>query len=338
MANQRNLLKPRSGESIRPFSSSYEKAPEHSHAGHKHEEVPGKAGNEGRKARDLGLKFRVALFITLAFVLVEFTAGFFANSLALISDAGHNFSDALALGFSWFALTLASRSPTPRKTYGFHRAGILAASLNSISLVLIALFILYEGVQRLLNPPQVESWVVVIVAGIALLINLTIARLLHSHAQNDLNVRSAFLHILTDVAASLGVIIAGLGQALTGWAFFDPLISLVIGFLILGSCWGIIRESTNVLLEGIPSGLVVEDLVADLKNMSGVSEVHDLHAWTIGSGRPVLSCHLQLKPECTLQEATQIVQGANSLLEGKYKISHSTIQVECENCETNCNM
>jgi cobalt-zinc-cadmium efflux system protein len=289
--------------------------------------------SEGRR---LGTSFKIGLGITLAFVIIEFVAGWLANSLALVSDAGHNLSDALALAFSWVAVVLARRAPTPRKTFGFHRAGILAASLNSITLVLIAVFVLYEGVQRLFSPVEVQSWTVVVVAAVALLVNLAIARMLHEWSHGDLNVRSAFLHVITDAAASAGVIVAGVAQALTGWMIFDPLISIIIGLLILWSSWGIIKESTNVLLEGIPAGLNMDALVGDLKKLEGVSEVHDLHAWTIGAGVPALSCHLQLHPSSSLQQATQTVHSANKLLEQKYQIRHSTIQIESEICEVPC--
>lgn len=319
---------------------NYQPEHDHSHADHDHSHDHAGHGH-GHFALDkgkLGLSFKLGLGITLLFVVVEFVAGFLANSLALVSDAGHNLSDALALGFSWIAIVLAGRAPTRNKTYGYHRAGILAASLNSLTLVLIAFFVLYEGVQRLFNPTEVQSWTVVGVAAVALVVNLAIARLLHDWSHGDLNVRSAFIHVMTDAAASVGVIIAGLAQVLTGWQYFDPLISLIIGLLILWSSWGIIKESINVLLEGIPAGLNMEALVVDLKNLEGVSEVHDLHAWTIGANLPALSCHLQLQPAITLQQATQTVQSANLLLVDKYQIHHSTIQIECESCETSCMM
>lgn len=318
---------------------------DHSQTEHEHEHTEQEHGHSHshshtalliKEGKRLGRRFKIGLAITLAFVLVEFVAGLFANSLALISDAGHNLSDGLALAFSWVAIILARRAPTSSKTYGFHRAGILAASLNSLTLVLISIFIFYEGVQRLFSPPEVQSWTVVGVAAIALLVNLTIARLLHEWSHGDLNVKSAFLHIITDAAASAGVIVAGVAQALTGWALFDPLISMLIGVLILWSSWGIIKESTNVLLEGIPAGLNMEALLHDLKKLEGVSEVHDLHAWTIGAGVPVLSCHLQMHSASTLQQVTATVHSANRLLERKYQIRHSTIQVECETCEIPC--
>ncbi len=286
----------------------------------------------------LGTRFKIGLGLTLAFVFVEFWAGFVANSLALMSDAGHNLSDALALGFSLIAVLLARRAPNSNKTYGYHRAGILAASLNSLTLVLIAGFIFFEAVQRLFNPAEVQSWTVVAVATIALLVNLAVAWLLHDWSDGDLNARSAFLHVITDAAASAGVIVAATAQALTGWAWFDPLISIMIGLLILWSSWGIIKESTNVLLEGIPAGLNMDALHADLRQLEDVTEVHDLHVWTIGSNIPALSCHLQMQSTSTLAQVTQTIHTAKELLEHKYRISHSTIEIESGRCETPCRM
>jgi len=306
----------------------------HNHKGHSHRHP---ALNSENKTK-IGASFKFGLIITLVFVGLEFGAGLVANSLALISDAGHNLSDALALGFSWLAVIIAARAPTITKTYGYHRATILAASLNALTLVLVAGYVLFEGVSRLFNPPPVQSWITVGVATVALLVNLALARMLHAWSHGDLNARSAYLHLITDAAASVGVILAGLGQVLTGWQILDPLISIVIGLLILWSSWGIIKEATNILLEGSPANLDVALLLEDLKGLDGVDEVHDLHVWTISSNLPTLSCHLQMQPSSTFQQATQTVQFANRLLEQKYQIRHSTIQVEGESCQPTCQM
>ncbi len=298
---------------------------DHAHS-HSHSHLEGGTGRQSRA-------FAFGLAITAVFVVVEFVAGFWFNSLALISDAGHNLTDALALGFGLVALRLARRAPDASKTYGYHRAGILAATLNATTLVLISLYIFYEGAQRLLNPPPVEGWAVVGVAGIALLVNLGVAALLLGSAKDDLNSRSVFLHIATDAVASLGVIGAGLVEGLTGWRQIDPLISILIGLLIIWSSWGIIKEATNILLEGIPAGLHVEDIRQDVLEQPGVSAVHDLHVWTIGSGYRALSCHVQMDDTTTLAEANRTVQGVVALLEERYDIRHATVQAECQSCE-----
>ena len=332
-------------------------APEHTHHAHSEEEEHDHGGAShqhahGHEEHDhnhnhfsaalaggkLGLAFKLGLLLTAGFVVIEFVAGLLANSLALISDAGHNLTDALALGFSWWALQMARRAPNSIKTYGYHRAGILAATLNAASLVLIAGYIFFEGVQRLLNPAPVEGWTVTAVAGVALLVNLSVAWLLMRWSKEDLNTRSAFIHIATDAVASLGVIIAGLVEVFTGWRQADPLISILIGVLILWSSWGIIKESANILLEGIPEGLDMVALLRDLLRQPRVSDVHDLHVWTIGTGFRALSCHIKVEDTISLQEANQTVQTINSMLENQYNIRHATVQIECQGCDIRDNI
>ncbi len=297
----------------------------HGHA-HEHHRVP--TGRDGR----VGLVFRLSLIFTALFVLVEFGAGLWSNSLALISDAGHNLTDVLALAFSWFALVVARRSPNYNKTYGYHRAGILAASLNAATLILIAFYIFYEGVQRLLHPEPVAGLIVIIVASIALVLNLGIALALQSSAKDDLNVRSAFIHILGDALSSVGVIVAGLATLLTGWAIFDPVISMLIGLFIVWSSWGIVKEATNILLEGSPLGLDMVRLIRDLMLIEGVKSVHDLHVWTIGGNFRALSCHI-LTDNTSLQEANATIQAIKTMLVERYDIRHATLELECEKCD-----
>ena len=312
---------------------------DHDHADHQHDQgVKADSSHGHSHSHNLSPDaitgaFKIGLVITVVFVVVEFAAGIWANSLALISDAGHNLTDALALAFSWWAIRLAGRAPDFNKTYGYHRAGILAATLNAVSLVLIAIYIFYEGLQRLVNPPPVEGWTVAGIASIALLINLIIAGMLYAGSKHDLNSRSAFIHIAGDAAASVGVIVAGLVEVTTGWRLADPLISMGIGLLILWSSWGIIKEATNILLEGIPDGLDMVSLMRDLMRDPAVKDVHDLHVWTIGSGFLVLSSHLQLAENCTLQEANQVSQTLSTMLKTRYNIGHATLQLECQSCE-----
>ncbi|NWJ47142.1 MAG: cation transporter [Chloroflexi bacterium] len=282
-----------------------------------------------------GAAFKIGFALTAGFVVIELVAGLMANSLALISDAGHNLTDALALAFSWWALRIARRAPNHRKTYGYHRAGILAATINAVTLILISIYIFYEGVQRFMQPPEVQGWTVLSVACIALIINLTVAWLLHHDSKDDLNTRSAYLHIVGDAAASVGVIIAGLIEIVIGWRYADPLISMLIGLFILVSSWTIIKEATNILLEGIPDGLDMTSLVRDLMKQPNVEDVHDLHVWTIGRDYKVLSCHLIVQCECSLQDANRTVHDINHMLEEQYHIHHATLQIESESCELN---
>jgi len=308
---------------------------EHKHE-HKHNHAEG--GHNSLDVKDngkIGLAFKVGIALTTGFVVVEFVAGFITNSLALISDAGHNLSDALALAFSLGAIILARRAPNFNKTYGYHRAGILAATFNSVTLVLISIYIFYEAAQRLSNPPEVQGWTVIIVASIALVVNLAVAGLLHGGLKEDLNTRSAFIHIIGDAAASLGVIIAGIVEVVTGWKLADPLISVLIGVLILWSSWGIIKEAINVLLEGVPEGLDMVSLRQSLMSQPSVTDVHDLHVWTIGSGFRALSCHIKVDEGYSLHEANQTVQNINHMLEDDFNIRHATVQIECDNCNFN---
>jgi cobalt-zinc-cadmium efflux system protein len=194
--------------------------------------------------RYLGL----SVALTLAFVAGEAAAGYFANSLALLSDAGHNFADALALGLSWYAVWIAGRPADPKRTYGYHRVGILAALVNAVSLVVIALVIFWEAASRLLAPEPVQGGLMIGVALAAILLNAIISLWLRADAKNDLNLRSAYLHMLGDAVAALGVVVAGVVVLLTGWATADPVVSFLIGGLILWSSWGVLKESVSVLL------------------------------------------------------------------------------------------
>jgi cobalt-zinc-cadmium efflux system protein len=297
---------------------------EHSHE-HNHHHVP--IGSNGRVSR----LFQISLILNVLFVVIQFTAGLWVNSLALISDAGHNLTDVMALAFSWWALVLARRSPDNRKTYGYHRAGILAASLNAATLILIAFFVFYEGIQRILHPEPVAGGVVAIVATVALILNGGVALAFFKFSKDDLNIRSAFIHVLGDALSSIGVIIAGLAALITGLVIFDPLISILIGLFILWSSWSIIKETTNVLLEGIPAGLDMVSLMRDLMGIENVKSVHDLHVWTLGSNYLVLSCHI-LTNETSLHEANATAQQIKTMLVEKYQIHHATIELECENC------
>ncbi len=295
----------------------------HNHPpGHNHVHLP---------AGGASLRLKVGLVLTLLFVIAEFGTGLWSGSLALVSDAGHNLTDALALGFSLWALSITRRAPNYNKTYGYHRAGILAAVINASTLVVIALFIFFEAAQRLLNPVPVAGWTMAGVAAVALLLNATIAFSLHQTAHSDLNVRSAFIHMMGDALSSVGVMVAGVGIALTGWLALDPLISILIGLFIVWSSWGIIKEATNILMEASPPGLDMDKLLVDMSHETKVRQIHDLHVWTIGSDFAALSCHVQTD-NCTLEEANATVQNLNQMLRDKYDIRHATLQVEYQGC------
>lgn len=284
-------------------------------------------------AVNMGGRLVAALVLTSLFVLGEFIAGLAGNSLALISDAGHNLTDALAVGFSLWAMSLAKKKPTPDKTFGYYRAGILAAAINAGTLILIAFFIFYEAVGRFLHPEPVEGGLLIIVAAIAVVLNGAIAFML-SAGSDDLNVRSTLVHMAGDALSALGVIVAGVGILLTDWHFLDPLVSVLIGLFILWSSWGIVREAANILMEGTPDGMNIGQLIADMSSIPGVSSVHDVHVWTIGHDRLALSAHVNTG-NCTVMAASQCFASLNEMLDTKYGIVHSTLQAECAECDPN---
>jgi cobalt-zinc-cadmium efflux system protein len=276
----------------------------------------------------------LAVGVTLAFVLGEAIAGYFANSLALLSDAGHNFADALALIFSYYGLWIARRPADAMRTFGYHRVGILAALVNAVSLVVIALFIFWEAIHRLWAPEPVQSSLMIGVALVAILVNGLISLWLRSGAQHDLNIRSAYLHMVGDAASALGILATGVVVALTNCAVADPIVSLLIGALILWSSWGILVEATNVLLEAVPMGLDMRAVERVIKDIPGVLNVHDLHVWSIGSGIVACSCHI-LVSEHTVRSGQQVIQAVAGELRGEFRITHTTVQVEVEGCEPN---
>jgi cobalt-zinc-cadmium efflux system protein len=281
-----------------------------------------------------GRRLLLAIFVTVAFVAGEAIAGYFAHSLALISDAGHNFSDALALVFSSYAIWIAQKPSTAKRTFGHHRVGILAALVNSVSLVLIALFIFWESFTRLRHPVPVHSTPMIAVALIAILMNAAISLSLRKAAKNDLNVRSAHVHTLGDAVSAFGVVAAGVVVAFTGASIADPLVSILIAVLILWSSWSILKESVNVLLEAIPEGMTMESVEQTICGVEGVLAVHDLHVWTIGSGIIACSCHVTVE-EQSVREGENVLRIVAEALAHHHAIAHSTIQVEVEGCEPN---
>ncbi len=279
-----------------------------------------------------GARLGLSVALTTAFVVGEGIAGCFANSLALLSDAGHNFADALALLFSWYALHMARRPADARRTFGYHRVGVLAALANAASLVVLALFIFWEAAQRLASPPPVQPGLMIGVALAAVVVNGVISLWLHREAKHDLNIRSAYLHMLGDAASALGVVAAGAVTWLSGWSAADPVASFLIGGLILWSSWGILREAVDVLLEAAPRGLDVAALAKALKELPGVHNVHDLHVWTVASGVTACSCHLVV-PKQTVLCGQQVLRAAAELMSERFGLAHTTIQVEVEGCD-----
>ncbi|MCC3356014.1 cation diffusion facilitator family transporter [Bacillus sp. REN16] len=293
----------------------------HDHHGHHHHHH----FDEVREGNKKGLL--IALIITTGIMLLEFFGGLFTNSLALLSDSGHMLSDASSLLLSLVAFWFATRPASPKKTYGFYRFEILAALFNAVTLFIIAGFIVYEAVQRFFEPPTVASGTMMIIAGIGLLANLLSAWSLISKGdvKNNVNLRSAYLHVLGDALGSVGAIVAGLLMLLFEWYIADPIISVVVAILILKSAWGVLTHSIHILMEGTPITINQKEVKATLEEIDGVLDVHDLHIWTITSGMDSLTCHILIKDDHDSQE---ILQQAIDKIRDKFKIEHTTIQIE----------
>ncbi len=283
----------------------------------------------GELANQTTKRLALSLGLTAAFVIVEIAAGIFGNSLALLTDAAHNFTDVIALGLSWYAVKLATQPAHSEKTFGYHRVGILVALVNSTTLVLIALGIFYEAWHRFLTPPEVDSAILIGVGALAFLINLGTAWLVKNGSEHDLNLRSTFLHLMGDVLSTLGAVIAGIIIAFTNWNWLDPLVSVLIGAFILWNAWGILRQSIHILLESTPESINMEAMVTDLLNVEGVRDIHDLHVWSINENLRALSAHI-VTDDVLVSAGSPIQHNLNEILAHKYNIRHATLQLECD--------
>jgi cobalt-zinc-cadmium efflux system protein len=274
---------------------------------------------------------RYSVAATSVYVLLTVVAGLRAHSLALLSEAGHNVTDLLALVLSWVAVFIQMRPPNATKTFGYHRAGVLAAFVNALTLVALALYIFYEAIQRLHSPVPVKATLMIWVAAVGVLMNGAIAWFL-IRASKDVNIRSAFVHQLGDTLSTAAVIGGGWVILWTGQTWIDPVLSIGIGFLILWSSWGIIRETLNILLEGIPHGMSMERIIASIRSVTGVNDVHDVHVWSIGSDTHALSCHIGIE-DIPPSESETILRDVKQVLAAKFHIHHTTIQFENVACE-----
>ncbi len=277
------------------------------------------------------LKFTLAIVLTV--MVVEILGGVFSGSLALLGDAGHMLVDALALGLSLFAIRAAQRPATATKTFGYHRAEILAALANGTILVLVSAYILYEAYQRFLEPSTVKTPLMLTIAIIGLFANLGGVLLLNRASRRSLNVKAAFWHILGDTISSVGVVIAAIVILLTGRYMADAIAAIVIGIIILWGAVRIVRESADILLEAVPRHMQTTQVVDFIQNIPGVNEVHDIHIWTITSNIYALSAHLVIDDQM-VSKSMDIVKAVRQELASRYNISHTTLQLECQSCPT----
>ena len=273
----------------------------------------------------------VATGLTFAFCLGEAAMGYFANSLALMADAGHNFADAIALALSAFALWMSTKPADSKRTFGYHRISIFAALVNAAGLVLMAGIIFWKALQRINVPEPVQSWPMIWVALLAIVVNSGFAWWLSGDAKEDLNIRSAYLHMVGDAAASFGVVIGGIIITLTGAYIADPIVSIIFAALVLWSSWSILTESIHILLEAAPIDVDLAKVEQAIRGVKGVLDTHDLHVWTVSSGLIAGSCHIVVA-EQSVSNCQQIHQNVAHMLAHDFKISHTTIQVEGEDC------
>lgn len=291
---------------------------------HTHAHAPASGQTAARLALSLGL--------TALFVFFEAAAGWWGNSLALLTDAAHNLTDVIALGLTWYALRLASRPANANRTFGYHRAGILVALVNSTTLVVIALGIFSEAYRRFLAPAAVNSGILIGVGLVAFLVNLVTALMVKEGSAHDLNLRSAFLHLMGDVLSTIGAVVAGIVIYFTNWNWLDPLVSVLIGLLILWNAWGILREAIDILLEATPRDLDLTEMVAEMRRVTGVLGVHDLHVWSLTQGLRSMSAHI-LTADISLSAGKRIQAELSELLRLRYQIAHATLQLECVGCQ-----
>jgi cobalt-zinc-cadmium efflux system protein len=287
----------------------------HHHHGHGHGHAPA----------SFGRAFAIGIGLNTAYVAAEAVYGVFANSLALLADAGHNFGDVLSLGLAWLAANLVSRAPSERLTYGLRGSSILAALSNAVLLVLVTGGIAWEAVLRLMHPEASGGLVIMAVAAVGVAINGATAMLFLRGRKGDVNIRSAFVHMASDALVALGVVVTGAAILLTGWLWLDPAISLVISAVIVWGAWSLMRESLNLALAGVPAGVDQRAVLAFLKETPGVTEVHDLHIWGMSTTETALTAHL-VRPEGAVDDV--VLHGLCEALHARFHIGHATLQFE----------
>jgi cobalt-zinc-cadmium efflux system protein len=276
-------------------------------------------------------RMKFAVILTVGILLLELVGGILTNSLALLSDAGHVFADVFALGLSWIALVLSGLPANQRKTYGYFRAEVLVAVANGVTLFLVALWIFYEAIRRINSPQPVKSLEMFLIALIGLVVNGVVLLRLKGATEKSLNIKSAFLHVLGDMLSSVGVIVGGIIMLVTKFYIVDPIISILVGLIILRGAMGVIRECSNILLEGVPQNIKLSQVEKVLRQIPEVVDIHDLHVWSISQAHPALSAHIVVE-EQTTHSTTEILDEIQKRMMQEFNIEHLTIQFECSCC------
>ncbi|MBI4851833.1 MAG: cation transporter [Acidobacteria bacterium] len=279
---------------------------------------------------NIGLKLKISTLVTVLFVVAQVITGFYTNSIALISDGVHNFTDALALIIALLSIWLQKFPVTLSKTYGYNRAGILAAFINSSSLMVIVALLCYESVLRIFNPQPIETTGMFWIAVLGLIVNVGIGLAIHKESKHDITIRSAYIHMLGDAASTVGIIIGSLIIYYTGYNIVDPIISLGISILILWTSWTILQETVHLLLEGTPKGINVETVSKAIEVVPGVKAVHHIHIWAIASQVTALSCHIEVD-DMNLSNCQKLLLHINNVLKQQFEINHTTLQFETSN-------
>lgn len=309
----------------------------HDHHDHEHGHDHGHCHAHGIRREGNKQSLTIALVITFGIMIAEAVGGYLTNSLALLSDSGHMLSDVGSLALSLLAVWFAAKPPSAQKSYGYYRFEILAALLNGLTLFIVAGFIIWEAYHRLVDPPAVGSGMMILIAFIGLLANLASAWVLlrQGDVKNNINLRSAYLHVLGDALGSVGAIVAGLLMQMYEWYIADPIISVIVAVMILKGAWGLVVQAVHILMEGVPTKANVDEISAILTDIDGVVNVHDVHVWTVTTGYEVFSCHMMVRQGV---RSAQVLSHAVPLLEQKFGIRHTTIQVveEDADADTSC--
>jgi cobalt-zinc-cadmium efflux system protein len=295
---------------------------EHDHSHHHH----------NPKLTNVGRAFIIGIVLNMTFVVIEFLSGFYTNSLALLSDAGHNLSDVATLGLSLFAFQISKRKATPTYTYGFHKSTILASLINAVILLIAVGSIGWEAIQRFISPEETQGKVISIVAGIGIVINAVSAFLFFRDKEKDLNVKGAYLHLALDAVVSAGVVIAGLIISYTGIKWIDPLISLVIMAVVIYSTWGLLTESLKLSLDAVPYAINMESVKSEMLKIKGITSIHHIHIWAMSTTRNAMTAHLMLEKDLTDKEVAEIKHKMKHTLE-HMNIQHVTLETESEACK-----
>ncbi len=301
---------------------------------HDHNHDHGYSHNHSKDIQNINVLL-IAFGLTFIFMIAEFVGGFFSKSLALMSDAGHMLSDVVSMGVAIWAIKAGSKTSDLSKTFGYKRTEVIVAFVNGITLVAISIFIMFEGFKRIFSPVSIHENQLILVSSLGFIINIIVAFILFKNSKDSINVRGAFLHVISDLLGSVGAIGAGLIIKYTGWLYADPLISIIISILILRSSIGLIKETYHTLMEGSPKNIDFKKVIDKVKSFDKVIDIHDLHIWSLNESQIILTAHILIEEN---SDNKKIISDIKHLLQHDFNIQHSTIEIETTKCEDNCSL